>query len=285
MSSKEKKYEDIYSAWNKSTFLHFENALYHMGKILLFAGKVEGKRGSRSMTDKATFYANPWDLIPHFTDLLTRHKVAVPETLFRGSTYGNEIVSRTLRIDFAENLNSPVIFEVGEGPGKKGRTGQIEPAGEATKVKVMLGIDDARRLAAKLTMYIDRWVAEGMPMHDQPNNMDDVYQAADTFQGDEEEANSDFEPVHEDDDPITKAHKWLAGMLLSGKPADDKTRNKFFAIMGEYCRIAGTDPDETRAGIIARVTKGKTRSWRDLDEVEGKAVASAMRLLLEEAKK
>lgn len=285
-------HKDVYSAWNKSTFLHFQDGLEQMGKIILFSGTLsKGKRGSRSMESSATFYCDPFDLLPHLYDLLFRHTIALPETMYGGTIKDSGIVSRTLRIDKWDG-KMPIIFEIRNGPGKKNGMGGIEPDGDPTgQVKVMLSLSDARHMAAKMLAQIDMWIAIGMPegsgykdnaqISQQPLVQEDV-----PHEFGVDEAQPEPHIINDDDPPIVKARKALVKMGTTDRLPDENMRRKYFALLGEFSKyFPHHTPDDLRTRMIKNLTADRTSSWKGLNYNEAQALIRALELMVEDQKK
>jgi len=146
MSTPEPQRIQFYTCFTRTAFLHFEDSL-DLGKIRLFAGKF--KRGS-GMGQGAYHFLDVADARPVLMDISWGRPVQFKD--YKGGSGSGGVISRVLSI---KTQDDTVWIEIKNGPGKKTKTGAVEPAGEATSaVAIPIKIPDARRMALAVLSYI-----------------------------------------------------------------------------------------------------------------------------------
>lgn len=143
----------------RSAWLHVQDAI-EIGKFRLYIGNYKPGQGAKA---QAAAYIDVDALRVVFQDLALRG--AMPRSLypkqsvefFGGSEKDGFLEARIVKISDQESLKNPIVIEISTGPGKRNRTGGIQPAGKLESVSILLDRWSARKLAAgtlaELTAY------------------------------------------------------------------------------------------------------------------------------------
>lgn len=159
MSNHDKNNWTLARVMTRSAWLHVQDAL-EIGKFRLFLGNYQRGQGAKA---KAAAYVDVDALRVVFQDLALR--AALPKNLypkqsvefFGGSERDGRLEARIVKISEQSAMKNPIIIEISHGPGKRNRTGGIQPLGKLETVSVLLDRWSARRLAAKVLAELAAW--------------------------------------------------------------------------------------------------------------------------------
>jgi hypothetical protein len=159
MTNNEKNNWTIARVMTRSAWLHVQDAL-EIGKFRLFLGNYERGQGAKA---QATAYVDVDKLRVVFQDLALRG--GFPKNLypkqsvefFGGSEREGRLEARIVRFSEQPAMKNPIVIEISHGPGKRNRTGGIQPVGKLESVSVLLDRWNARRLAGTVLAELAAW--------------------------------------------------------------------------------------------------------------------------------
>ena len=145
----------IASSQNHRSWLHIDEA-FDIGKVRIWIGNREHGKA----TGQSQAYLDIAGARVLFADLFQHGAPKEEIAVFGGSVVDGALQSRIFSVQEDPARKNPIIFAIAYGPGKRTKTGAIQPASkQMARVSIFLDRLAARKLAGEVLGAIAAWEA------------------------------------------------------------------------------------------------------------------------------